>query len=501
MNAVIGIDYGNGEIKVASVDQAGKAYIILNERGELSTPSVLHCSRDGSVLLGTDAVEQSYADPTGCIRESKLKLGTTENLLKNGKVITATDVAEKFFSHIKNWAEKKLGVEVSECVITCPANVRDDSKQALLEAAEKAGLKVLKLLHEPTAAGYAYTLNKGGDRTYIVYDWGHGTFDVSIQRVRKSQVDTLATEGVRELGGRDINTCIKRRVLAEAEKQLGPIPGPEEDPMLHYDLDQKVKAAKISLNNRKKVNVVVSYKGNQAVIEIDQEEYHQDITPLIKQTLDAMEKAMSAAGLNYKDIDNVVPVGGTSKIPFVQELLAKTTGITPSTDIDPQSAIAYGAAYACVIEMAKNGTKPTMIPAPDLFARDVTAHSVGCAVVSNSGSKRELLHAEIIPKNTPIPCQRSDVFYLETPEQTQAKIEILQGNQHNDRRDDCLLIGELLLEDIPRESTRTPRIVVDYCIDANGMVNATASDKISGKTVSTSVDYKRGMKPKKPNAA
>ena len=143
-----------------------------------------------------------------------------------------------------------------------------------------------------------------------------------------------------------------------------------------------------------------------------------------------------------------------------------------------------------------------MIPAPDLFTRDVTAHSVGCAVVENNGSRRELLHAEIIPKNTPIPCQRSDAFYLENENQDQARIEILQANKHNDKRDCCLLIGELLLENLPRESKRTPRILVDYCINADGMISATATDKISQKTVSTSIDYKRGTKPKdKPNAA
>jgi molecular chaperone DnaK len=502
MKAVIGIDYGNGWIKIASLmDGSGQVYIIVNERGELATPSVLYCSKEGEIWLGADAIEQGYTDPTGCIKESKLKLGTTENLLKNGQVMTATDVAEKFFSHIKKWCEKKLCMEVSECVITVPANTMNDSRQAIMEAAEKAGLKVLKLLQEPTSAGYAYTLQKGGDRNYIVFDWGHGTFDVSIQRVSKSQVTTLATEGIQKLGGRDIDVLIKTRVIAAAEKELGHLPSPSEDPMFHFDLDQKVRSAKISLSNRKKVPVVVAYKGNQAIIELEQEKYHQDITPLIQQTLDAMQKAMSAAGLTYQNIDNIVPVGGTSKIPLVLELLTKTTGITPSSDIDPQSAIAYGAAYQCAVEMAKRGTKPVTIPAPDLFAKDVLAHSVGCAVVEHKGTKRELFQAEIIPQNTPIPCQRSDVFYLEHENQTEARIEILEGAP-GAKRDNCLLIGELLLENLPKETTRTPRIVVDYSVNADGLIQATCTDKISGKTASTSVDYKRGTKPKqKPNAA
>ncbi|MFC1793672.1 Hsp70 family protein, partial [Planctomycetota bacterium] len=273
----------------------------------------------------------------------------------------------------------------------------------------------------------------------------------------------------------------------------------------YYELRQKAEAAKISLNSRKEVPIVLSVKTKQFVVKISQDQFHQDINPWIQKTLDAMNKAVSAAGLTYKEVDHIVLVGGTSKLPHIEQKVADATGIAPKTDIDPDKAISYGAAYICLTELAKDGQTPTsngkVIPVPDVFVRDVTAHHVGCCVVDNSTSKRELQQAVIISKNTPIPCTRSDCFYLESEDQTEARIEILQGDP-NTKRDQCLLIGEFDLKNLPREKVRTPRIQIEYVIDVNGMVTATATDKVSGKQQSVSVDYKKGVKPKdKPNAA
>jgi len=502
---MFGIDFGTTRSKSAHNDPAGKANIILNDRGDPFTPTAVYYSRSGEILVGTDALEQGYIDPERCVRNFKLKLGSTENLLNNGQVVTATDAATEVLKCVKQMAEKQFGLEVTECVVTCPANFRDDSKQALLEACERAGLKVLRLVFEPTAAGFAYALNKSGDKKFLVFDWGGGTFDVSIQHVQGDQITTLATEGVPKLGGNDLNECIKKRVLHEVESRFGTIPLYEKEPLFFMDLDQRVEAAKISLNNRKKVPVVVPYNGNQIVLELAQEDFHKDIDPLIQQTLEAVHKALSSANLKKTDIDHLVMVGGTSRIQYIQKKVADDLGLYPKTDIDPDKAIAYGAAYASIAEMAKQGKtarfRGQVIPSPEVFVRDVTAHPVGCCVVDNSGPKKNLINSVIIDKNTPIPCQRSDQFYLEHEDQTEAKIEILQGEVEADR-DDCLLIGELSLTNLPKETKRTPRITVEYTIDANGMVTATATDKVSRQQQTVSVDYKKGIKPKdKPRVA
>lgn len=495
----IGIDFGTTRCKIANVDPAGKPSVILNARSEPYTRTVVYFGSSGERLVGQDAVEQGYTDPDNCLRNFKLDLGTTRNLLHNGQVATATDGAEVMLRFLRDMAEKHLGMEVTECVITCPANFRDDSKQALLEAAGRAGLHVLQLVAEPTAAGFAYALNKGGDKKYAVYDWGGGTFDVSIQHVQGAQITTLATEGIRQLGGNDIDVCIKKRALAELSKKIGKIPSPSEDPLFHLDADQRVEAAKVSLNNRTKVPIVLQCNGSQAVFEISQDDFHKDIDPLIDQTIVAIERALQAAGLNKGQLDYLVMVGGSSRDPYVQKRVADATGLYPKTDIDPDKAIAYGAAYAAISEIAKQGKTASIrgqvIPAPEVFVRDVTAHAVGCCTVDTSTSAKRLVNSVIIPKNTAIPCQRCDQFYLEHEDQIEAKVEILQG-EPDAERDKCLLIGELVLKNLPKETKRSPRITVDYMIDANGMVTATATDKVSGQRQTVSVDYKKGVKPR-----
>ena len=498
------IDLGMTRTKTAVINSAGKAEIVLNSRGEPFTPTAFHFSPDGSILYGTDALEQGSLEPDYLISNFKLMLGTTDNLAKNGKVITPTDAAELILRNAKETAEKKTGIAMTDVVLSCPANFKDNQKQALLEAAKRCGLNVLRLIYEPTAAGLAYFIYKPGDRTIAVYDFGGGTFDVTVLKFRRNQVDILATEGIAQCGGNDLTACIEKRVLMEVEKQLGALPLPQEEPLFYYELHQKSENAKFSLNTRDKVPIVFSVKARQIVVEITKDQFEKDIDPWIQKTLDALASAVSKAGLTYKDIDHIVLVGGTTLLPYIQQRVADVTGIVPKTDIDPNKAIVFGGAYACITELAKDGQATTVngkvIPVPDLFFRQVTAHPVGCCVVDTSTSQRKLLNAVIIPQNTPIPCQRSDGFYMEHEDQTEVHIEILQGDQDLER-DKCLLIGEFDLKGLPREKVRTPRIQIEYTVDVNGMVTATATDKVSGKQYTVSVDYKKGVKPKdKPNS-
>ena len=503
---MIGIDIGTTCCMVAYVDPTGKPNIIPNSRGEHTTPSVIYLQDSAEPLIGTDAVEQGFLDPTNCVRNFKPKLGSTESLLNSGRSFTPTDATAILIGRIKKDAEATLNREVTEVVATCPANCKDDAKQALLDAFEQNGIKVLKLIPEPTGAGIAYALEKQGSTiTFLVYDFGGGTFDVSIVRIDGAQVSVLATEGVPQLGGNDINKCIENRLLDEIEAKFGKRPTPQDDPLFFHDISTRIEAVKISLGSRKEVPIVAAYNGGQVVVKLTQEWFHKAIEHLIQQSLEAVNRAVGAAGLAMSQINSLVMVGGTSRLSCIQDAVANATSLYPKTDIDPSKAIAYGGALACIAEMARDGRTATIggqvIPAPDMFVRDVTAHAVGCCVVDSSGPNRRMIHSVIIPKNTPIPCQKTDRFFLEHDQQTAAKIEILQGKPNADR-DDCLLIGELDLDNLPSEPQRTQRIGVEYIIDANGMVTATATDKVSGKTQTVSVDYKKGVKPKdKPQAA
>ena len=417
-------------------------------------------------------------------------------MLKNGITITPTEATEIVVRKIKEDVERHFNTELKEVLLTDPANFKDDAKQALIEAFERNGLKVLKLLPEPTAAGIAYALDKVSSSTFLVYDFGGGTFDVSVLRKTGKKTDILATEGISKLGGNDINNLIRDRIVNKIESEMGSRPDPQTDALFYHDLMDRVENAKKSLGNRKEVPIVISYNGTQIIDKLTQEWYHQAIDPLIDQTLQAVDKAVNAAGLEISDIKSLVLVGGTSRIPYIQQRVSQHTGLNVKTDVDPEKAIVFGAAITSIAELHQQGRTATIggkvIPAPEIQIQDITAHAVGCCVVDGKGTIRRLLNSAIIAKNTPIPCQHTDRFMLEYDDQDSVKIEILQGENNADR-EDCLLIGEIFLENLPSEQVRTSRIEVDYSIDDNGMVTATATDIVSGISETVSVDYKSGI--------
>ncbi|MDY7108005.1 MAG: Hsp70 family protein [Planctomycetota bacterium] len=376
----------------------------------------------------------------------------------------------------------------------------------LLEAFQRNNIQVQHLMPEPTAAAFAYAVHQQhDDRTLLVYDFGGGTLDVTVARTDGDEIRVLATDGVRQLGGNDLNRCLEKRLLDELEAKCGQRPTPEDDPLFAYDLRQRVEQAKISLATREQVPVVLAYDGTQLICEITQDEFHGLIRPLVDQSLESLDRAVAGAGLTIDKVDHLILVGGTSRLPYIQDAVAQHTSLAPKTDIDPEKAIAYGAALASLSELDRQGRHATIrgqvIPAPKMFVRDVTAHHVGCCVVDTSTSARRLSNSVIIPRNTPIPCRKTDRFFLEHADQPQARIEILQGDPNADR-DDCLLIGELLLDDLPEEDRATARIQVEFVIDGNGMASATATDLVSNKHQTVSVDYKKGIKAsEKPAAA
>lgn len=501
---MFGIDFGTTFTKVAYVDPTGRSEIILNPRGQASTPSAVYWPSAGEPLVGTDALEQGVIEPARLAYHFKLELGSNQPLGKTGR--TPTDAAAVVIGYIKLAVERYLGLKVESVVATCPANFRDDSKQALIEAFERHGIRVLRLVPEPTAAAFGYALDKAGPKSLLaVYDFGGGTFDASIVEADGDQLTVRATEGVARLGGNDISRCLIERVLANVQKVCGERPTEAKEPLFFLDLVQRVETAKMSLGTQPEVPIVVAHKGRQIVTKITAADFQGDIAPLIDQSLAAFDKALLAAGVTVADLDRLVLVGGTSRMPLIQKRVAEHTGLVPKLDIDPERAVAYGAAQVCIAELARAGQTASIhgqvIPAPELMVRDVTAHDVGCCVVQQQGRKRQLINSVILKKNTPIPCQHTECFYLEQEDQTGAQIEILQG-EANAAREACLLIGELRLENLPRESVRSTRIQVEYALDANGMVRATAADRVSGQTTTVSVDYKRGVKPQpRPDAA
>lgn len=507
VSLIPGIDFGTTHSKAAYLGPGGEPVGVLNDRGEASTPSAVFVSPNGDTMIGTPAIEQGFLEPERLVRNFKLELGSDTNLLGvTDQVFTAQDAAAALIAYLKKQVENATGSALTECVATCPANFKDDQKQALLEAFEANGITVLSLMPEPTAAGYAYALARPGtDQQLQVCDIGGGTTDASIIQARPDDIAVLATHGIPRLGGNDINSVLSAELLERFEKKTGTKPDPHSNGLFALDLSQRVETTKISLGHRDKVPVVISYDGKQEVIEITRDSFGDLIEPFTRQVLQAIDEALKAANTDADGISHLLMVGGSCRLPQIQEAVAQHTGLRPRTEIDPEQAIAYGAALACGAEMKAQGRSAMLhgqvIPTSDVLARNVTAHHVGCCVVDVAHPSRRLSHAVIIPKNTPIPCRRIDRFYLEHESQTEAHIEILQGDPDADR-DRCLLIGEVTLADLPAEDKASARIQVEYAIDKSGMVTATVADTVSAKSETVSVDYKKGVKPReKPTAA
>lgn len=492
----IGMDVGTTQCKQAVLDASGKPVTVMNSRGQPSTISAVYQNPDGSFLTGIDAREQGVVDPSRYVDNFKLFLGSTESLIQHGgSELTPTQATAALIGSLARDAEEQTGTKVEACVATCPANFKNDARRALIDAFQVGnGIEVLSLVPEPTAAAIAYATERASARaSMLVFDFGGGTLDVSVASKEGPEVVIHATAGLPNVGGNDLTAQLEGEVLGQFESETGLRPTRAADPLFFLDLDQRLDQAKISLGRQPQVPIVLSFQGEQVVVTITQNQFESLIADLTDQSLRAVDEAMDGAGLRFADVNRLVMVGGTSRLPYIQRRLSEHTGLTPRVDIDPGSAISYGAAILAAAESVRHGRADASLPAPDVLVRDVTAHSVGCSTIAGTNGSRRLINSEMIARNTPIPCQYTDHFYLEEADQSEVEIEILQGEAEAER-DDCLVIGSISLQGLPAENTRSRRITVDYVVDRNGMITATATDKVSGKSRTVSVDYREGVK-------
>lgn len=497
MNEILGIDLGNHQCNAATLDRNGNPVAIPNERGEHTTPSVIHRNPDtNDILLGKDAEEQGIVDPKNVAKYFKRRFGTTEPLFADGESFTAEDAATEFLRTLKRDAERFTGVKINAAVVCVPANTKDGEKQAVLNAAKRAELRILQMLFEPNAAAIAYGCDKGAKRQQLlVFDWGGGTFDVACVQRSDARFEVQANGGISICGGVEMTKCIANLVLDEVERQCGKRPAFGDDLRFDFDLMQKSEAAKLSLGRQSEVPIVAYYNGNHVVVAITQKQYHAAIDPLIDQTLECLDQTTHAAGWNYEAIDRLLLAGGSCLSPYVQERVADQTGLVPKAE-DALRIVSYGAALAAGAELKREGKTPSIrghvIPMPEVLLRQSSAHAVGCCVIDKSTPDQPLVLSEIVPRNTPIPCMRSASYYLEHEDQSEVLAEILEG-EPDAARDDCLVIGKLTLNELPAEDKRSERIKMEFEIDRHGMVKVTMSDSVSKKSAATSFDYKGGM--------
>ncbi len=468
MGRAVGIDLGTTNSVIATMD-GGDASVIANAEGARTTPSVVAFSKGGEVLVGEIAKRQAITNPGRTIRSVKRHMGTDWKIDIDGKDYSAQEISARILMKLKADAEAYLGQPVTEAVITVPAYFGDAQRQATKEAGQIAGLEVLRIINEPTAAALAYGLDKeASDQTILVYDLGGGTFDVSVLEIGDGVFEVKSTSGDTNLGGDDWDQAIIDWLVKEFKNENGV--DLSADPMAEQRLKEAAEKAKIELSSRTETEInlpfiTASDAGPLHLLKtLTRTEFQKMTDHLVERTRKPFESAIKDAGIKVSDIDHVILVGGSIRMPAIQELVKELTGKEPHKGINPDEAVADGAALQAGV--LKGDVK-------DILLLDVTPLSLSIETMGGVAT-------QMIERNTTIPARKAQIFSTAADNQPEVEINVLQGEREMASGNKSL--GNFRLTDLPPAPRGMPQIEVTFDIDANGILSVSAKDLGTGKS-------------------
>ena len=483
MGKYIGIDLGTTFSCMAYIDDNGQPVVIPNREGKNTTPSTV-LFEGGSTIVGEEAKNQSIMDPANFEQFVKRHMGESDYQFStgDGEKYSPEAVSAIILSKMKADAEEYMGEDVSGAVITVPAYFNEAQRKATMDAGTIAGLNVLAIINEPTAAALAFGIAKGNEteQKVMVYDLGGGTFDVTVLRFDAENITVLGTAGDRKLGGYDFDERIIAAVSEAAEEQGLNI---EADPIARQDLQLKAEEAKKTLSAREKANIVINIGGHPFKYSLTREDFVDLVEPLLFKTVGSMETACDEAGLEYSDLDKILLVGGSTRMPLVRESIEEETGITPSSEVHPDEAVAIGAAYYVLdalkteqkkVEQGESSNHEILNASiPDTTKKytftDVTSHGIGIVCTDNNDKD---INSVILPKNTQVPAAFTNQYRTSGSFQEKLYIQVTQGEEEDLRY--VTVIGTAEIEIEPRD--KIVGIEVTISCDENSIIHVRVYD-------------------------
>ncbi|MEP6947210.1 MAG: molecular chaperone DnaK [Acidobacteriota bacterium] len=500
MSKIIGIDLGTTN-SVVAVMEGGEPVVITNSEGGRTTPSVVAFSKDGNRLVGQVAKRQAVTNPENTLYSIKRFMGRKYDevsdeikqvpykvekasngdvrIAAEGKQYNPPEIAAMVLQKLKQSAEDYLGSKVEKAVITVPAYFNDAQRQATKDAGKVAGLEVLRIVNEPTAAALAYGLDKKKDEVIAVFDFGGGTFDISVLEVGEGVVEVKSTNGDTHLGGDDVDEILVSWIIDEFKKDQGI--DLHNDKMALQRLKESAEKAKVELSSAMETEINLPFITADAagpkhlVTKLTRAKFEQLVEPVLKRLMPPVEQAIKDAGLSAKDIEEIVLVGGSTRIPKVQEMVKAFFGKEPNKSVNPDEVVALGAA----VQAGVLGGEKT-----DILLLDVTPLSLGIETLGG-------VSTPMIQKNTTIPTRKSEIFSTASDNQTSVEVHVLQGERP--MASDNKTLGKFHLVGIPPAPRGVPQVEVTFDIDANGIVNVSAKDVGTGREQKITITSSSGL--------